>query len=112
MQASNTAPVIGHCGEFTHSLSLDDVPTTALHEAKRCILDTIGVAIAGCRSPLTDTVRRHALGAYGPGRAVVLASGETVHPMAAAMVNATAGHAFDFDDRRNRGLLRFARSRT
>jgi 2-methylcitrate dehydratase PrpD len=62
--------------------------------AERCILDTIGVIIAGGRSPLTDTVRRHALGACGPGRAVVLASGETVHPMAAAMVNGTAGHVY------------------
>ena len=62
----NAAPVIGHCGEFTHNLSLDDVPLAALHEAKRCILDTIGVVIAGCRSPLTDTVRRHALGDRRP----------------------------------------------
>lgn len=103
--ACNTAPVIAHCGEFTHNLSIDDVPPAALHEAKRCILDTIGVIIAGCRSPLTDTVRRHALGAYGSGRAVVLASGETVHPMAAAMVNATAGHAFDFDDTSYAGIM-------
>ncbi len=101
----NAAPVIGHCGEFTQSLSLDDVPSAALHEAKRCILDTIGVVIAGCRSPLTDRVRRHALGAYGSGRAVVLATGETVHPMAAAMVNATAGHAYDFDDTSYAGIM-------
>ena len=103
--ACNTAPVIAQCAEFTHNLSIDDVPPAALHEAKRCILDTIGVIIAGCRSPLTDTVRRHALGAYGSGRAVVLASGETVHPMAAAMVNATAGHAFDFDDTSYAGIM-------
>ena len=44
---ANTVSVIGHCGGFTHGLSLDGVPATALHEAKRCILDTIGVVIAG-----------------------------------------------------------------
>ncbi len=102
---SDTTPIIGHCGEFTHGLSLDDVPTAALHEAKRCILDTIGVIIAGSRSPLTDIVRRHALSAHAPGRAVVLATGETVHPMAAAMVNATAGHAYDFDDTSYTGIM-------
>jgi 2-methylcitrate dehydratase PrpD len=101
----DTASVIGQCGEFTHRFSLDDVPATVLHEAKRCILDTIGVIIAGCRSPLTVRVRRHALGAYAGGRAKVLATGETVHPMAAAMVNATAGHAYDFDDTSYTGIM-------
>lgn len=101
----DATPVIGHCGEFTHGLSLDDVPATVLHEAKRCILDTIGVVVAGCRSPLTDIVRRHALGAHATGRAVLLATGETVHPMAAAMVNATAGHAYDFDDTSYTGIM-------
>ena len=99
------ATAIGHCAEFAHRLSLDNVPTAVAHEAKRCILDTIGVIIAGWRSPVTEMVRRHALGAYASGRAVVLATGETVHPMAAALVNATAGHAYDFDDTSYTGIM-------
>ncbi len=66
---------IDQCVEFSNGLSLDDVPATVLHEAKRCILDTIGVIIAGSRSPLTDRVRRHALNAHAPGQAVLLVIG-------------------------------------
>ena len=96
---------IDQCVEFSNGLSLDNVPATVLHEAKRCILDTIGVIIAGSRSPLTDKVRRHALNAHAPGQAALLVTGETAHPMAAAMVNAAAGHAYDFDDTSYTGIM-------
>jgi len=96
---------IDQCVEFSNGLLLDDVPATVLHEAKRCILDTIGVIIAGSRSPLTGRVRRHALDAYAPGQAALLVTGETAHPMAAAMVNAAAGHAYDFDDTSYTGIM-------
>ncbi|MBU4611504.1 MmgE/PrpD family protein [Achromobacter sp. GG226] len=66
--------------------------------AKHCLLDWLGVALAGSREPLTAILREQAAeeGACGPHRLV--GTSQTVSMQWAALINGAASHALDFDD--------------
>lgn len=76
----------------------EELPAEAITEAKRAVLDTLGVALAGSREPaariVADTV--HELG--GHAEATVWGLGLRCSALDAALVNGTAGHALDYDD--------------
>lgn len=61
------------------------------------MLDTIGVGIAGCRSPYAAGVAQAATGWGSGAEAHVLATGQALPPPSAAMVNAFQAHALEFD---------------
>ncbi len=106
MKESNSSPLIAQqLAAFIKGLSLDTVPLSVIEEAKRCLLDTSGVIVAGQSTKVAESTRAHALGVYGPGKARILGREDLMHPMGAAMVNGTAGHANDFDDTSYTGIM-------
>jgi 2-methylcitrate dehydratase PrpD len=90
---------------FVAGISIETIPTAVVEEAMRCLLDTTGVIVAGQSAQVAQSTRAHALSAYGPGRAHVLGCRDTLHPLGAALVNGTAGHANDFDDTSYTGIM-------
>ncbi|MBW2148020.1 MAG: MmgE/PrpD family protein [Deltaproteobacteria bacterium] len=67
--------------------------------AKRCIIDGIGVILAGSTEPSARIVRDYALSIEGKKECTILGKGKTRVPVhLAALVNGTAGHALDWDD--------------
>ncbi|MGF6768420.1 2-methylcitrate dehydratase PrpD [Paraburkholderia sp. GAS199] len=62
------------------------------------VIDTVGCAIAAAAEPFADAALRATGAAYGGGTCSVLGRSERVSPSAAAMINATLGHGYDFDD--------------
>ena len=87
------------------TLTLDDVPDDAVHAGKRAIVDTIAVAIAGIRMPVSQQILRHAIENYGPGQCGVLGTGEHISPLGAALTNGVAAHVLDFDDMSYAGII-------
>lgn len=67
--------------------------------AKRCLVDWMGVAVGAIDQPVSQAVRQtaSAWGATGVSR---MLCGPKTAPALAALVNATMGHALDFDDTR------------
>ena len=65
--------------------------------AKRTLVDTIGVALAG-RSEPAVSILEQTLGSLPEGPATVWATGERTSTATAALLNGTAGHSLDFDD--------------
>lgn len=53
---------------FLHGLNLRDVPAEAVHQARRCLMDLIGVLAAGSTTPLGRIINDHATAHFGPGR--------------------------------------------
>ncbi|MCP3686773.1 MAG: MmgE/PrpD family protein [Gammaproteobacteria bacterium] len=90
---------------FVASISIEKIPAAVVEEAKRCMLDTAGVIIAGQSTEVAQNTRVHAKSAYGSGRAHVAGTVEVMHPMGVALVNGTAGHANDFDDTSYTGIM-------
>jgi 2-methylcitrate dehydratase PrpD len=90
-----TAAVI----EYVTRSGLDRFPREAVTLAKQCIIDGLGVILAGSAARGTTIVRDYVRAGKEVGEATVL-GGETFSCRAAsaALVNGTAGHALDFDD--------------
>jgi 2-methylcitrate dehydratase PrpD len=92
-------PLAAHVAEFVATTRYSNIPPEMVHTAKKYILDTIGVGLAGSRSEVAAIVRRYVeqLGC-GAGAATVLGTVLRVLPRFAALANATAMHADDYDD--------------
>lgn len=92
---SITAAVV----DFIAHARLADFPDEAVVLAKRCIIDGLGVMLAGSTQPAGRIVREYALAqAHG---ADATAFGPAPHKLGAALaalVNGTSGHALDWDD--------------
>ncbi|MBI3938547.1 MAG: MmgE/PrpD family protein [Betaproteobacteria bacterium] len=83
---------------FSTSLSFDDLPGAAIDAAKRSILDTLAVAVAGTRSRAGRSALKAFAAHANGGPATVLGTPLRAHPSIAALVNGTMAHALDFDD--------------
>lgn len=84
--------------EFVAGTPIKEIPREALDQAKRAILDTLGVTLAGCREEAATIVADRVQKACAGGNASVLGWPLRVSAEAAALVNGTAAHALDYDD--------------
>lgn len=66
--------------------------------AKQCLLDWLGVALAGRREPLVGMLADEFAPADEPGGATLLGLGRRARLETAALINGAMGHALDFDD--------------
>lgn len=84
-------------GTYIAKASNRPVPDIVLHEARRALVDSLGVGIAAVRDPAVRPVHTTAKSWNAQGTARIFL-GERTTPALAALVNATAIHAMDFDD--------------
>lgn len=84
--------------QFTRSLSWGDLTAEVQHQAKRCLLDTLGALIAGSQTPVAAIIRRTALAQFGGDQAAIMVSGERVSAAGAALANGFMVNALDIDD--------------
>ena len=64
----------------------------------RCLLDFIGVALAGAREPLAEILNADATELGGHPQAGLIGRGRRGNVEQAALINGAAGHAHDYDD--------------
>jgi 2-methylcitrate dehydratase PrpD len=89
-----TATLAAACREVRY----ETLPPGAIAVAKHCLLDWLGVTIAGSREPLAAILREQAIEEGGAAQATLVGTGERVTASQAALVNGAASHALDFDD--------------
>jgi 2-methylcitrate dehydratase PrpD len=93
------ANVTKEAAEFVFKLQYEDLPSEALRIAKRCILDGLGVILAGSSQKCVEIIRNHCQFIGQAREATVFGKDSTKVPATlAALVNGTAGHAMDWDD--------------
>jgi 2-methylcitrate dehydratase PrpD len=85
---------------FIHGLRFDDLPEAVVAQAKRCLLDLVGVAAAGLSTDLSRVARAHAVRHMGAGAAGarILLDGRRASPAGAAFAGASTIDAFDAHD--------------
>ena len=76
----------------------EDLPPDVVFLAKHCLLDWMGVTLAGHNEPLTHMLRDELAEQGGNPQATLVGSGHRVNTQQAALVNGAASHALDFDD--------------
>jgi len=89
-----TATLAEHC----RNIRFETLPREATFAAQQCLLDWLGVTLAGAGEPLSRMLRDDALADGGNAQATLIGTGERVSAKQAALVNGAASHALDYDD--------------
>ena len=84
--------------EHISGSTFGDLPESVVDFAKLLILDTIGVGIYGTTLPWSERLRATAQAMEAPGRVSAWCTPLKFSAPTAAMINATAIHAFEIDD--------------
>ena len=84
--------------QFIETVSFEDIPADALHIGKRCIIDGLGLFVAGSEEHSLEILIAEALAMGGREDANVISTSQKVPAPMAARVLGTAGHAHDWDD--------------
>ncbi|HEX9899898.1 MAG TPA: MmgE/PrpD family protein [Candidatus Methylomirabilis sp.] len=88
----------GELVSFVRRLDPANLSERVLHQASRCVLDVVGVAVAGTRTPMTQISARFAYEQFSPGKATVIGSRRPLSVTGAAWINCNAASALDLDD--------------
>ncbi len=90
--------VIEQLAAYASAESFDKLPEATVRAARRAILDTLGVTLAGSLEPTANRVR--ALIAHRQAAAEATVAGTALRASIedAALANGTAAHALDYDD--------------
>lgn len=92
-------PLAAHVAAFVAKTRHAGLPADTARVVKKHVLDTLACGIAGVPAEGSEIVRRYieSLGCAG-GKATVFGTAQRSIPRFAALANATAMHADDFDD--------------
>ncbi|MDW5376011.1 MmgE/PrpD family protein [Halomonas sp. HP20-15] len=83
--------------DWMHRFDLSSLDDEALHQAKRCLLDLLGVAAGATRTPLADKAARFATIQHGGARPLLFAPGKA-SPTGVALHGAWLIDALDAHD--------------
>jgi 2-methylcitrate dehydratase PrpD len=84
--------------EFIHALTWEDLPAAVRGQARRCLLDTVGTAIAGRKTQMSQITHDFATLVFGGSSAWLWQDGRQVSPPGAALANAMTIDSFDIHD--------------
>src|SRR5262245_4347257 len=84
--------------EYVAGSTFDRLPKTIVEHVKLLVLDTLGVGVFGASLPWSERLRATAQAMEAPGRSSVWCTSLKFSAPTAAMINATAVHAFELDD--------------
>jgi 2-methylcitrate dehydratase PrpD len=90
-------PAFALAGHVTRT-SFEDLPAATVTATKRDILDTFGCILGGSGAPGIDALYEMADHWGGREESVVMLRGRRLPAPQAALLNASMGHALDFDD--------------
>ncbi|MDA0662703.1 MAG: MmgE/PrpD family protein [Proteobacteria bacterium] len=83
---------------FAAGLTFEDLPEKLIAHMRLSALDALGCCLVGATLPWTRMVADLVRAEGGAPQARLIGTGDRVPLAAAALVNATAGHAFELDD--------------
>jgi 2-methylcitrate dehydratase PrpD len=83
---------------FIHDINWNDFPEEIKHQARRCLLDTLGAGIAGRQTELSQIVHDFAASVFSGTGAYLWLDGREVSPPGAALANGMTIDALDIHD--------------
>jgi 2-methylcitrate dehydratase PrpD len=84
--------------ERAGAVTYDALPENVRELARQCVLDYLGVGLAGADDPLARILLDDANEAGGAPQAAVIGHGARLPVLSAALVNGAIAHALDYDD--------------
>src|SRR4029453_2716840 len=98
MNPNSSASLTGRIAKYCVDLEYDDLPPEVVAEAKKGILDTLGVTLIGSREEATRMMLAASGTGDAQGEATVIGTGARTPAPVAALVNGYAAPAIDYDD--------------
>ena len=92
------SPLTRQFAHWSHQCLLADLSTQSLEVAHLGFVDCLGVMLAGANEPVVLALRNWAHMQGGQARARCVGQTNKLPASTAALINATAAHALDFDD--------------
>ena len=83
---------------FVQSTDYSLLPGDVISQAKRCVLDLLGVAIAGSNTRMAEASMRFAVNQFAPGNATLIGSEVRLGELGATWFNGICASALDLDD--------------
>lgn len=83
--------------DAVRAMRLDDAPGDALEAARHCLLDWLGVTLAGTGEELAGVLRAELAG-EGAGDVPLIGTSLRTSASMAALINGATSHALDYDD--------------
>ena len=90
---------------FASQIQYADIPHDVIERMKMCVLDSIGCCLHGVTLPWTKTVEAMVMDEGSAPAASIFGTTHKTSLGNAALVNGTAGHAFEFDDMHKESIL-------
>jgi 2-methylcitrate dehydratase PrpD len=84
--------------EFISKTHYGELPKEVVHQAKRCILDLLGVTLAGSNVGLAPLATDIVCTLGGEKEATIIGDGRKIPAVHAAFLNGVRGHTLDMDD--------------
>jgi 2-methylcitrate dehydratase PrpD len=84
--------------ESAIALRYDKLPAPVRELTRQCVLDYLGVALAGAQDPLVRILLDEMTEAGGSPQASIIGHSVRLPVLSAALVNGSAAHALDYDD--------------
>lgn len=84
--------------QFLSELNLSDIPSSVIDHAKKVLIDTLGVIVAGSTSVEVSQLAMEMGGVTGQKTASCLGRCEEYHPLHAAMLNGMAGSTLEYEE--------------
>ncbi|MDZ7759674.1 MAG: MmgE/PrpD family protein [Desulfovermiculus sp.] len=83
---------------FIHNLTWDDLPDRIKNQARRCLLDTLGVAMSGSQTELSRIIYRHVRDVYAGQGSRLWLDGNVVSKPGAALAHGMTIDSLDMHD--------------
>jgi len=96
--ADTQEPLAAHVAQFVTKTRYSDIPAETARVVKKHILDTLATGVAGAPAEGSVIVQRYIEKLGCGGKATIFGTAQKAIPRFAALANATAMHADDFDD--------------
>jgi 2-methylcitrate dehydratase PrpD len=84
--------------ERANTLRYDELPAPVRELARQCVLDYLGVALAGAQDPLVQMLLDEMAEAGGSPQASIIGRSARLPVLSVALINGSAAHALDYDD--------------
>ena len=84
--------------QYTIGTKFSQIPQDVLEIGKLCLLDWLGVTIAGAKSDIGSVAKKYLSAFSNPGPATVIGFNKKCDLINAALINGMLSHALDFDD--------------
>lgn len=91
-------PYMKKITDFICHTAWPDLPGAVQHQAKRCLMDSLGSMLAGFETPVTSIMTSFACQNFSGSEATILVNGRKASAVGAALANGFAANALDIDD--------------